>query len=57
MTVSSAGAIKELVGLQTVFGVHGTSVTTEMVAQYKESGARGTTSLGVSLLNPSPRHA
>lgn len=41
MSVSSSGAIRELVGLRVVFGVQGTALTPEMAAQFKESGARG----------------
>lgn len=41
MTVSSAGAIKELVGLRLVIGVQGTAVDKEMAAHFKALGARG----------------
>jgi len=41
MAVSSPGAIRELVGLKLVFGVHGTCVTPEMVSQFRDTGARG----------------
>jgi beta-N-acetylhexosaminidase len=41
MTVSSSSAIRELVGLRLVFGVHGTDAGPEMIEHFRTTGARG----------------